>query len=1129
MSQNITIKNYTTETGANYKNLKLSYQLFGQELHTAPIICVNHALTGNAEVAGENGWWRELIAPDKAIDTNRFTVLAFNIPGNGYDGSILENYRDFTAKDIAKILLLGLAELKIDRLFALIGGSLGGGLAWEMVTLSPAITDHLIAIACDHKASDWLIANCHIQEQILLNSKQPLPDARKHAMLCYRTPQSFKQRFNRSKQRQTDLFDVESWLNHHGKKLQQRFQYQAYLLMNQLLKTIDVKLTEAIWKEQQCEAQIDLVAIDSDLFFPAMENRETQKRLQQLGYQAGYHQITSDHGHDAFLIEYSQLNRIIESILQPQKASSHCQILKFGGRSLANQNQGIKQVCDIIAQQSKQAETTIAIVSARADTTQQLQNLIDRAANDQDYSALLQQLKQSQQLKSTQVDYQANFQLLEKRLQGIKLLGGYNAQTRDEILAQGELMSVKAVLATLQEKGINASQIDSQACLKTNDNFGQATPLHSLSKANLQHRINQNPAKLYIAAGFIGSTEQGQTTTLGANGSNYTAALFANYLDATEMRNYTHVDGIYTADPTIVQQAQKIEQLSYREANELAQLGTYILHAKTIIPLIEKNISLRLLNTFKPNDSGTLISAKSKRQGIKCVSANQNVALINLEGRGMLGKPGIDGRIFGTLAHFNINVNMVSQSTTERGIGILVAAEDAKLAEQALKAEFSTELNQQDVARIETDQTVAVITTVGLSLQNFNQPLNALANNQISPLMINNSLNGKNISLVIKKDQLTKAVNVIHGSIFGAATRVHLALLGHGTVGKAMIEQILAAQQEIAERKSLAIKIIAIANSRQLLFDPQGIGSDWQQRLDQESNRHQIIELIDLTRSHHLENLILIDNTAGIRPPQLYPEFIKAGFDIVSSNKIANTLDWNFYCHLRKLLKQHKKSYRYETNVGAGLPLIDTIQSLHLAGENITAIRGIFSGSLSYIFNRLGREQVSFSQVLKDAMQQGFTEPDARDDLSGQDVARKLLILARELDLAVEMDNVSIENLVPQELRQLTAEQFQQNLDLLDQQFEQRQKQLPKNHVWRYLGELSGNLMDSSQAKLKVALTAVPAASPLGQVQGSDSIFEISTESYGKQPMIIQGAGAGAKVTARGVFGDILKLATQKT
>lgn len=312
----IIVQNFTTESGVFYASLNLSFQVFGAALHTAPIVLVNHALTGNSQVIGTNGWWNILIGDNKTINTHKYTILAFNVPGNGYEDDLIENYFDYTTRDIAKLFLEGIQILKIQQLYAIIGGSIGGGIAWEMVALAPKVTQHLIPIATDWKSTDWLIANCFLQEQILQNSRKPIEDARIHAMLCYRTPESFKAKFQRTTNEEKAIFNVESWLNHHGTKLQQRFQLSAYKMMNQLLKTIDITRNRSSFEEiaTKIEANIHIIGIDSDLFFTANENRETFEELKKLNKNVTYGEIKSIHGHDAFLIEYKQLDKLLKDI-----------------------------------------------------------------------------------------------------------------------------------------------------------------------------------------------------------------------------------------------------------------------------------------------------------------------------------------------------------------------------------------------------------------------------------------------------------------------------------------------------------------------------------------------------------------------------------------------------------------------------------------------------------------------------------------------------------------------------------------------------------------------------------------------------------------------------------------------
>ena len=825
-----------------------------------------------------------------------------------------------------------------------------------------------------------------------------------------------------------------------------------------------------------------------------------------------------------------------KKILKPRTFN---RIIKFGGKSLDN-GAGIEKVLQIILNQ-KQNDFAV-VVSARGTATDDLLALIQlvlqqNKQNDHlwetsqlskdalESEQLFQQFKWKQQGNSL-VDLTPEFERLKFLLKGISLLGECPPKTKDKILSLGEVISAKWISYELAQRGFSATAVDAGEFFITNSQFGNAQINHTIStKKTIDFFEKLNAETLPVVTGFIAADENGERTILGRNGSNYSAALLANYLNAEIIENYTHVDGIFTADPNELEDARQINELSYTEAAELAQFGASILHEKTLEPLIDKSISLKILNIFgDKNQKGTLISDHPKNNRVRAVSSLSHKALIRFEGKGFLGKVGVDARIFSVLQNENISVGMVSQGSSERAIGLVIDESQTFTAINALKKEFWHDLKVGEVDEIVADTGLSVLAIIGLDLNYFDKAYNALIRNKIRPVLFNNSINGNTICLLLKNEEIIKAKHVIHGELFERPKRVHLAVVGHGTVGKTFINQVISQRKDIIQKKNTDVRIFAVANSTQTLFAKNGINEHWEQlKLNSPKKDFDPDDIINFANKHGLENLILVDNTANQNIAATYEKFVENGFDLVSSNKIANTLDLNSYRSLRETLEKNKKRYAYETNVGAGLPLIDTIRLLHLSGENIIKIKGVFSGSLSYIFNRFSDSNLPFSEVLLEAVQKGLTEPDPREDLNGNDVARKLLILARELDFEKELKDVVVQNLIPEGLRDISKDEFFDRLPEMDAIYTEIKANCAENHVLRYTGELQWDLKNQ-KGKMEVKLVETPLNSPLGQLRGSDSIFEIFTESYGDRPLVIQGAGAGAEVTARGVFGDVLRL-----
>ena len=502
----------------------------------------------------------------------------------------------------------------------------------------------------------------------------------------------------------------------------------------------------------------------------------------------------------------------------------------------------------------------------------------------------------------------------------------------------------------------------------------------------------------------------------------------------------------------------------------------------------------------------------------------KNKAIIKFEGKDFLGEVGIDGRIFKALTFARISVGVISQQAIENGLSVLVNETDAENAVNCLINEFEKERKSGKVSQIYSINNVSVL---GFVAKDFNKILSELARNNVFPLILNQVASENRVNIVVTSSQDEKARNIIEAEIFAKPKTVHLAIIGHGNVGKTLIEQVLESSEEIRNRKKLDLKIVAVANSKKIALNKAGFSKNWNDEVLTAERPSNIEELINFSQQNQLENMIVVDNTASKDFVKNYSVLAENGFDLVSSNKIFNTLPISEYRNFRHVLNKKNKKYLYETNVGAGLPLIDTIKLLHLSGENITRIKGVFSGSLSYIFNNFSVRSDKFSTILKEAMEKGFTEPDPREDLSGNDVARKLLILARELDLINEFEDIDVQNLVPESLQDVEKTEFISRLNELDEVFEKLKKDQAENHVLRFVGDLHGDLQQE-KGELDVKLISVPASSALGQLKGSDSIFEIYTESYGENPIVIMGAGAGAKVTARGVFGDILRLSENK-
>lgn len=799
-------------------------------------------------------------------------------------------------------------------------------------------------------------------------------------------------------------------------------------------------------------------------------------------------------------------------------------IIKFGGRSLGSLT-GVELAAGIVEESFRRGESPVVVLSARGKTTDRLIELSELARKGIGYSEKVGELF-SEQLIDSPVDFSPESSELLHLLEGISLLGVCPPAVLDRILSFGERVSVKVFSDYLLRRGLRAQAVDSGDFFVTDDNFGDADILPHAETLTRDFFAHIPSDVIPVVTGFIAKSTAGERTTLGRNGSNYSATLLASYLSAERVDNFTHVDGIYTANPDLVLQARKIGALTYSEAAELAQYGADILHHRTVDPLVKKGIPLRILNTFSPEgiaQQGTVISSEKGEEGVKALATIKGRALIYFEGQEMKDRPGLDARIFGAMSRAGVSVSLISQGSSERGTGLVVAEDDAERAVQAFDEEFARDIAEGLIKPAQAVQHLAIVALIGVPLSKFDRPYGALVRHGIVPKLLNNTVPTNTLCLLISEEEVPLALNVMHSELFDRARKIHIAVIGHGNVGGTLIDQVIRQSEEILHRKSIRLSIFAVAGSKKVYFPGEDLTSDWREKFETgKETTDAVSEIIRFTRTHHLENPILVDNTSSLEISARYPELVEAGFDLVSSNKVGNVQSFASYAHLRDLLEKNRKSYRYETNVGAGLPIIDFLKLLHLSGDKVTAIRGLFSGSLGYIFDALSLGE-NFSTVLPKAVSEGFTEPDPRTDLSGIDVARKLIILARELDLSAELSDVSVQSLVPDALAHGPVSNLYEHLTEAEKHLHTLFSP-QKGYVGRYVGSLTMP-RDGKPAELFCRVECLPENSVFGQTTAADGCFEIFTENYGTNPIVIRGAGAGAEVTAQGVFSDILRTA----
>ena len=711
---------------------------------------------------------------------------------------------------------------------------------------------------------------------------------------------------------------------------------------------------------------------------------------------------------------------------------------------------------------------------------------------------------------------------LKDIFQGIYLIRDLSPKTSATIVSYGERLS-SIIVATL----INGAQwFDSRQFIKTEKKHNKNILDAELTNKLVCETFKEIP-EVSLVPGFISSDKTtGEVTNLGRGGSDYTASILAAALDADVLEIWTDVDGFMTADPRVISSAYPINELSYVEAMELCNFGAKVVYPPTIYPVCHKNIPILVKNTFNPEAAGTIIKqdANDSSKAIKGISSINDTCLITMTGLGMVGVIGVNHRIFKTLAENGISVFLVSQASSENSISIGVRNEDAPLACEVLNEEFAKEIEMGEISPMKAESGLATVAIVGENMKHTpgiaGKLFGTLGRNGINVIACAQGASETNISFVVDGASLRKTLNVIHDSFFLSEYQVlNLFICGVGTVGSSLIEQIHGQQERLKSERGLYLKVVGIANGHKAIFSRNGVDlENFRQDLEEKGMASSPQVLHDEIIGMNIFNSVFVDCTANNDIAGLYKEFLSHNIAVVAANKIAASSDYENYAELKRIARQRGVKFLFETNVGAGLPVINTINDLINSGDKILKIEAVLSGTLNFIFNKISAK-VPFSETVRLAKEDGYSEPDPRIDLSGKDVVRKLVILAREAGYRLNQEDVEKRLFIPNELFEGTIEQFWKKLPSLDAGFEERRQVLEKEGKrWRFVARLENG-------RAEVRLEEVDHNHPFYELEGSNNIILITTERYNEYPMLIQGYGAGAGVTAAGVFADIMSIA----
>ena len=814
------------------------------------------------------------------------------------------------------------------------------------------------------------------------------------------------------------------------------------------------------------------------------------------------------------------------------------QVLKFGGSSVAHA-ENINKVIDIV-QKATINGRTVVVVSALSGVTDLLLQAASLAVNgSEEYKERLKLIEQKHLDAVKQlipVTNQSHLLSMVKKVcnemedicNGILLLQELTARTNDRMASYGEWLSSQIIAAAFQAKGFQAFWVDTRELIITDSNYTTAGVDFSVTNQKITEYFHARKDNLFILPGFIAKDSSGITTTLGRGGSDYTAAILAAALDASVLQIWTDVSGMMTADPRLTTHAKIISQISYQEAMELSHFGAKVIYPPTLQPVMGKNIPVYIKNTFSPDDAGTRIhngevkaTTEKDNSLVSGISSISNITLISLEGSGMIGIPGFSKRLFEALSNEKINVILITQSSSEHSICVAVDSNAAHRAKRAVDAMFANEIALQKVAPLIIETNLSIVALVGEQMKNHTgisgRMFHALGKNGVNIRAIAQGSSEKNISAVIAAADVKKAINVLHEEFFETGYKqVNLFIAGTGNVGTKLIEQLLQQSSYLQNQMHLQIRVAGVSNSRKMLMNEDGIDlSNWKTLLDNGENADVNLFASEIIK-RNLRNSILVDITANDAVAEIYESLLRKSISVVACNKIAASSSFEKYATLKEVAREFNSQFLFETNVGAGLPVIATLNDLVRSGDRVHRIQAVLSGTLNFVFNNYDGTK-KFADIVKQAQDEGYTEPDPRLDLGGTDVMRKILILAREAGQRIEMNEVVNHSFMPEKCMQGTVADFYKEMGKAEAHFKQllieaNQKQCKLKFVASY-----------HNGKASVGLQHIEAKHDLYHLYGKDNVVLFYTDRYKEQPLVVKGAGAGAEVTAAGVFADIIR------